>query len=39
MIKRKTKRKILRIRKILCKSIKKGIENMGRPIAKTNGII
>jgi hypothetical protein len=39
MIKRKTKKKLLKIRKILCKSIRKGIENIGTPIAKAKGII
>jgi len=38
-IKRKTKKKLLKIRKAVCKSIKKGIESIGEPIAKRNGII
>ena len=36
---KRTKKKIKRIRKIVCKSIRKGMENIGHPIAKTNGII
>ena len=36
---RRTKKKLKKIRKIVCKSIKKGMENIGHPIAKTNGII
>jgi hypothetical protein len=39
MIKKKTKRKLKKIKKAVCKSIKKGMENMGHPIAKRNGII
>lgn len=38
-LKRKTKKKLLKIRKAVCKSIKKGIENIGEPIAKYKGII
>ena len=38
-LKRKTKRKLLRIRVIMCKSFKKTMENIGTPIAKRNGII
>ena len=39
MLKKKTKTKLKKIRKVVCKSIKKGIENIGHPIAKRNGII
>lgn len=39
MLKRKTRKKLRLIRKIVCKSIRKGIENMGHPIAKSKGII
>jgi hypothetical protein len=39
MLKKKTKTKIKKIKKAVCKSIKKGIENMGTPIAKSKGII
>lgn len=38
-IKRKTKKKLLRIRIIMCKSFKKTMENIGAPIAKRNGLI
>lgn len=36
---RKTKKKIKKIKKVLCTSFKKGMENIGTPIAKRNGII
>ena len=36
---RKTKKKLKKIRKVVCKSIRKGIENIGTPIAKSKGII
>lgn len=39
MLKKKTKRKLKKIKKAVCKSIKKGIENIGHPIAKAKGII
>jgi hypothetical protein len=39
MLKKKTKTKLKKIKKAVCKSIKKGIENMGTPIAKSKGII
>ena len=39
MLKRKTKKKLLKIRKIVCKSIRKGIEYKGYSIAKTKGIL
>jgi hypothetical protein len=39
MLKRKTKKKLLKIRKIVCKSIRKGLENIGDPIVKTRGLI
>lgn len=39
MLKTKTKKKLKKIRTKVCKSIKKGIENIGYPIAKSKGII
>lgn len=36
---KKTKKKLKKIRIVVCKSLKKGIENMGAPIAKSKGII
>lgn len=39
MLKKKTKKKLKKIRLVVCKSIKKGIENIGTPIAKSKGII
>lgn len=38
-IKRKAKKKIRKIKKAVLSSLKKGIENIGHPIAKRNGII
>jgi hypothetical protein len=37
-LKRKTKKKLLTIRKIVCKSVRKGFENMGEHIVKTRGL-
>ena len=39
MQKKKKKKLLKKIRKIICKSVKKGFENMGHPIAKSKGII
>lgn len=39
MLKKKTKKKLKKIRLIVCKSLKKGMENIGEPIAKSKGII
>lgn len=39
MLKKKTKTKLKKIKKAVCKSIKKGIENMGTSVAKSKGII
>jgi hypothetical protein len=37
--KKKTKSKLSKVVKKVTKSIKKGFENIGQPIAKSNGII
>ena len=39
MLKKKAKKKIKKVKKIILKSLKKGMENIGTPIAKNNGII
>lgn len=36
---RKTKKKIKKIKKVLCNSFKRSMENVGHPIAKRNGLI
>jgi hypothetical protein len=39
MLKTKTKKKLKKIRIAMCKSIKRGMENIGYPIAKSKGIL
>jgi hypothetical protein len=39
MLKKKAKKKIKKIKKAVCKSFKKTMENIGTPIAKSKGII
>jgi len=38
-MKKKNKKIVKKVTKVILKSIKKGFENMGHPIAKRNGII